>query len=197
MAKLLLTLAHPNPESLNGATAKSIQEALEKDGHTVRLNDLYRTDLDPILGFTDFEKWGDGKVPDAVKPFQEDIAWADGLLFVFPTWWNDRPAYLQGYFDRVYTKGFAWDFDENGLVGKLKGKRAFLAVTQGSPKELYQGLGIDMSQLFSSTEKGTMGFCGITDVKTVTTYGILMQQPGVPEQHIKDATEGAVAFFKS
>ncbi len=196
MAKLLLTLAHPNPESLNAATAKSMQEALEKEGHEVRMNDLYRTKFDPILNFPDFQKWEGGSVPDEVKPFQKDVTWADGLLFVFPTWWNDRPAYLQGYFDRVYTKGFAWDFDENGLVGKLKGKRAFLSVTQGSPKELYQGLDIDMAHLHSSTQKGTLNFCGVADVKLVTTYGILMGQPGVPEQHVKDSTEAAVAFFK-
>ena len=195
MANVLLTLAHPNPDSLNGATAKSIQRALEEKGHSVKLNDLYRTDFDPKLGFKDFEQWGKGEVPTDVKAMQEDIAWADGLVFVYPNWWNSRPALLKGYIDRVYTKGFAWDFGANGLEGKLKGKQTLVAVTSGTPKELYQGLGIPTEHLQNHMELGTLKFCGIEEVKFVETYAILSGDESLPKTHIKDATDAAVALF--
>lgn len=195
MAKLLLTFVHPNPDSLNGGTARSIEKELTAAGHDVRFNDLYRKDFNPVLGFADFEAWGKGSVPDDVQPYQDDIDWADGLLFVYPNWWNSRPALLKGYIDRVYTKGFAFDFDENGLVGKLKGKRAIVIVTNGSPKEAYQALNIPMDHLHNHMELGTLRYCGIEDVKIVETYGILTGQEGLPEKHIEKATTAAVEFF--
>ena len=195
MANVLLTFAHPNPDSLNGATARSIESALREKGHTVRFNDLYRTDFDPKLGFKDFEQWGNGKVPADVKAMQEDIAWADGLVFVYPNWWNGRPALLKGYIDRVYTKGFAWDFGPNGLEGKLKGKQTLVAVTSGTPKELYQGLGIPTEHLHNHMELGTLKFCGIEEVRLVETYGILSGDESLPKAHINDATDAAVALF--
>ena len=77
MSNVLLVLAHPNPDSLNGATAKSVEIALTKEGHKVRFKSLYETGFDPILGFKDFNAWQQGKVPDDVAKEQEDIKWAD------------------------------------------------------------------------------------------------------------------------
>ena len=196
MAKILLLLTHPNPDSLNGATAKSIQQALEEDGHTVRLKDVYRLEIDPILGAEDFQAWQNGKVPDAVAKEQEDITWADGLLFVHPIWWNAMPAQLKGWIDRTFTKGYAWDFTEQGLDGKLAGKKAFAAITLGSPKELYDGLDISIDRVNDHLRKGTLNFCGIQDVKFVETFGILMDE-SAPKRHIENATKEAVEFFAS
>ena len=196
MANILLVLTHPNPDSLNAATAKSIQQALEKDGHTVRFKDLYRADFDPVLDMKDFQEWGKGSVPAAVKKEQEDMTWADGLAFVHPIWWNAMPAELKGWLDRTLTKGYAWDFNEQGLDGKLAGKKAFVATTMGSPEQLYDGLNISMDKINDHLRKGTLNFCGIREVKFVETFGVLMDE-SAPERHIKDATEGAVAFFKA
>ena len=195
MSNILLVLAHPNAESLNGATAKSIEVALAKEGHKVRFKNLYESGFDPILGFKDFSAWQEGKVPDDVAKEQEDITWADGLAFVYPIWWHERPAILKGWIDRTFTKGYAWDFDENGRVGKLKDKKAFVAATYGSPVAIYEDLNVDMENLFSSVEKGTLGFCGITDTKFVDEFAVLMQDRDANEAYLERATKEAVEFF--
>ncbi|WP_420461035.1 NAD(P)H-dependent oxidoreductase [Neolewinella sp.] len=195
MSTVLLVLAHPNPDSLNGATAKSIERALTEKGHEVRMKDLYRTDFNPILGFKDFGAWQEGRVPDDVAKEQKDIAWADALVFVYPIWWHERPAILKGWIDRTFTKGFAWDFDDNGRVGKLKDKKAFIAATYGSPEPIYNELDVDMENLFSSVEKGTLAFCGIKETKFVDEFGVLMQDREANEKYLKRATEAAVAFL--
>ncbi|CAH0999664.1 Glutathione-regulated potassium-efflux system ancillary protein KefF [Neolewinella maritima] len=195
MSTVLVVLAHPNPDSLNGATAKSIEKALTDGGHEVRMKDLYRTEFDPILGPKDFGAWQNSSVPDDVAKEQKDIAWADALVFVYPIWWHERPAILKGWIDRTFTKGFAWDFDENGLVGKLAGKKAFVAATFGSPTPLYDALNVDMDNLFSSVEKGTLGFCGIKETKFVDEFGVLQQDRAANEAYLKRATEAAVAFL--
>ena len=33
----------------------------------------------------------------------EQLAWAEGLVFVYPTWWYGLPAMLKGWLDRVWT----------------------------------------------------------------------------------------------
>ncbi len=177
MSNVLLVLAHPNPESLNGATAKSIEVALTKEGHKVRFKNLYEMGFDPILGFKDFSAWEKGEVPADVAKEQEDISWADGFAFIYPIWWHERPAILKGWIDRTFTKGFAWDFGEQGRVGMLRDKKAFVAATYGSPKAIYDELNVDMENLFSSVEKGTLGFCGVTDTKFVDEFAVLDAGP--------------------
>ncbi len=192
---ILLVLAHPNPDSLNGATARSVQDALKEKGHSVRLKDLYRMDFDPVLGMADFMAWQKGEVPADVKQEQEDIAWADALTFIYPIWWHERPALLKGWIDRTFTKGFAWDFDENGRVGLLKDKKAFVAATYGSPVPIYDELDVNMEELFSSVEKGTLGFCGIQETHFEDEFGVLMQEREANEDYKERVTQAAVAFF--
>lgn len=196
MANILLYLTHPNPESLNAAAANALHEQLKNQGHTVRFKDLYRTDFDPVLGGEDFAAWEKGSVPDAVAKEQEDITWADALAFVYPIWWNERPAKLKGYIDRVFTHGFAFAYGEKGVIGKLKGKRAFVAVTYGSPEALYDGLNISKENLASSMKKGTLNFCGIEEVEFVETFGILTTPDGSkPKEHLEKVETAAKKFF--
>ena len=43
---------------------------------------------------------------------QERINNADILTFIFPLFWMDAPSKLVGYFARVFTKGFKYDYDD-------------------------------------------------------------------------------------
>ena len=47
------------------------------------------------------------------------------------------PAILKGFFDRVFTPGFAFKFSSLGLPSKLlKGKKALVYMSLGSPNKL-------------------------------------------------------------
>jgi NAD(P)H dehydrogenase (quinone) len=78
---------------------------------------------------------------------------------------------LKGWFDRVFTNGYAFSFDENGLQGLLKGKRAMVVVTAGGTKEDF---GKNADQLTKSTTEGTLAFCGITDIVDRVFYSVTM-----------------------
>ena len=194
MANVLIVFTHPNPDSLNGAAAKAVKEAAENGGHSVKYKDLYRMDFDPILGMKDFTAWGKGEVPADVKAEQEDWDWADKLAFIYPIWWNERPAKLKGYLDRVLTKGWGWDTNEQGLVQKLAGKEALVAVTYGSPDGLYDYLTIDQDHIIDNMNKGTMRFTGVKVTETVETYGVLAE-PNKPEAYLNDVKAAAKRFF--
>jgi len=50
--------------------------------------------------------------PDLVQ-MQQDILWANHLVFVYPNWWATFPALLKGFIDRVFVSGFAFKYREN------------------------------------------------------------------------------------
>lgn len=106
--KVLCVLAHPNPKSFNAAIADSIQKQLYANGVEVKFKDLYRTDFDPRLTVEDFGHIFSGSMPDDIKKEQEEVLWADRMVFVYPIWWLDRPALLKGWIDRVMAYGFAY-----------------------------------------------------------------------------------------
>ena len=189
MANFLITLAHPNRQSLNGAIADTIAEVVKADGGDVRINDLYAKGFDCCLDMKDFESWGKGELLEDVKAEQADVDWADVLAFVYPIWWNERPAKLKGWCDRVLTKGWAWDFNEQGLVQKLTGKRGFVSATYGSPEALYDHLGTDIEKLRQPMEKGTLNFCGITDVTWVEEFNVLGQDRAANEAYVQRVGE--------
>lgn len=191
---VLTTWAHPNPDSLNGAIVSAVEKALTDAGHSVRDNDLYRKGFDCCLDMKDFEKWGQGEVPDDVKAEQADVDWADVLAFVYPIWWNERPAKLKGWCDRVFTQPWAWQFTDQGLQGNLGDKKALVITTHGSPKPLYDGLGIDLDAITEPMQLGTLKYCGIDNTKWVRELGVLMQDRDANEAFVKRAAQEAVSF---
>ncbi|MBV8105263.1 MAG: NAD(P)H-dependent oxidoreductase [Hyphomicrobiales bacterium] len=50
-----------------------------------------------------------------VAAYIERLHAADGLVLVFPVWFDGLPAIVQGYFQRVFLPGVATAIDENGL----------------------------------------------------------------------------------
>ena len=65
---------------------------------------------------------------------QQDILWADHLVFVYPNWWSTVPALLKGLIDRMFVPGFAFKYRENSpfwdklLKGKTAEKKKFVFV---------------------------------------------------------------------
>jgi NAD(P)H dehydrogenase (quinone) len=48
---------------------------------------------------------------------------------------------LKGYIDKVFSLKFAYDITADGIVGLLKGKKAFIVNTTGASKEDYDKMG--------------------------------------------------------
>jgi len=168
---VLIIYAHPNPLSFNQSIVRTIHTAFEKKGATVRLKDLYAERFNPVLEEAQLLLQNEGKLPEDIKREQEQVTWADTIVVIYPLWWFDRPAILKGWFDRVFTNGFAFIYDENGVQGLLEGKRAMVVVTAGGTKEDF---GKDADQLTKSTTEGTLAFCGVTDIVDRVFYSVPM-----------------------
>ncbi len=72
--------------------------------------------------------------PDLVAA-QQDILWAQHLVWVYPIWWGAMPALLKGFIDRVFLPGFAFKYREGSSMWDklLAGRTAELLVTMDSP----------------------------------------------------------------
>lgn len=144
--KVLIVYAHPERRSFCGAVLDQFQAGVVQGGAEVRLRDLYQLGFNPCLGIHEFareRKGGDTRsVPQDVREEQEHVLWADAIVFVCPLWWSDVPAILKGWFDRVWTKGFAWAYRGTPELRQGSPKRAMMLVTAGASWEKLNSDGI-------------------------------------------------------
>lgn len=148
---VLIVYAHPEPTSFTAALKNTAVQALQRNGHTVEVTDLYAEGFNPVAGRDDFmtvanaERFhyqseqehaskSHGFAPDIVRE-QGRIDRADLIVFLFPLWWGGVPAIMKGWFDRVCAYGFAYADGKRYEHGYFKGRRALMALTTGgTPK---------------------------------------------------------------
>lgn len=155
----LVIYSHPNPESFNHAIKETLIKGLKDKGQNVRIRDLYALGFDPVLRASDFEALAQKKTTRDVEIEQEHVKWADVLIFIYPVWWAGMPAITRGYIDRVFSKGFAYDYDANGVKALLQGKKVYIINTMGASLADYEKAGLFKS-IDHVTDKETFGFCG-------------------------------------
>ena len=159
----LVVFAHPNPKSFGKGILDTVVKASEEKGAAVKVRDLYELGFDPILKPSDFVAFKEGKVPEDIAAEQEIIRWADVITFIYPVWWTSLPAILKGYVDRVFSYGFAYEYIDGAPNGLLKGKKALLFSTTGTPDELYAANGMHAS-MKQTTDQGIFNFSGMEEV---------------------------------
>jgi putative NADPH-quinone reductase len=162
--RILLIQAHPDASQphLCHALAASYEEGAQSAGHTVRYANLAELDFPLLRSQQDWEK---GMVPASLKPAQDDIEWAEHIVFFFPLWLGDMPALLKGFLEQVARPGFAFTREEGGSSwGKkeLKGRSARVVVTMGMPALVYRWY--FRAHSIKALERNILGFVGIAPV---------------------------------
>lgn len=169
--RVLIVYAHPNPDSFNHAMLEKMSFGLQEEGHQVRIKDLYAEKFDPVLHASDLSMLQENKVPESILLEQEALRWAEGLVFIYPLWWFGRPAILKGWFDKVLTNGFAFQYGDEGLRGMLHHRRALVLITAGGTEEFFKKNNAEPLVHRPMTD-GTLSFCGIDDVHHHIYYDI-------------------------
>lgn len=158
--KVLVVYSHPNPASFGHAILEAVTEALKAGGHDTVVRDLYALRFDPVLKPADFEGIGSGNLPADIKTEQSHIAWAERMIVIHPVWWTGLPAMIKGYIDRVFSYGFAYSINDQGIVKLLGGKKVIIINTQGTPKEPYDASGM-FEAMKKTSDTGIFQFCGM------------------------------------
>ncbi len=83
-------------------------------------------------------------IPGDVLIEHKKIENADCIIFLYPLWWSDCPAKLKGWFDRVYSVGYAYGYKSD--LQKMKSiKYGLVICTAGHPNEFLNETGIAQS----------------------------------------------------
>jgi NAD(P)H dehydrogenase (quinone) len=138
--RVVVVLAHPDPNSFNHAIAHTASESLTHAGHEVTLLDLYADEFRVAMSPAERMAYhGDRPLLDPMAERHADIVKrAEAFVFIYPTWWSTMPAILKGWLERVMVPGVGFVFDENHHVrrGLTRVRRVVGISTYGS-KRLY------------------------------------------------------------
>ena len=187
---LHVTASIRGEESVSTMLGNRIVEGLRTYGATVTTRDLAKNDLP----FIDADRFAANLAPHADRTGDQhelaaiadeligELQAADAIVFSVPVYNFGVPATVKAWADLVARAGTTFRYTENGPVGMLEGKRAYIAAASGGTP-----IGSDMD-FMSSWLKFFLGFIGIKDVEIVAADGI-MGADG--DAKIEAATEAA------
>jgi NAD(P)H dehydrogenase (quinone) len=134
---ILLVFCHPAPDSFQHTILEDLAARLGRDGHTLQTLDLYAEGFDPVLDLDGWRAHRQGQAHAAadISAHIAALREAEGLIFVYPTWWYGLPAMLKGWIDRVWQPGVAFAIEAGAFKTRyLSRVTRFAAITTyGSP----------------------------------------------------------------
>ncbi|MDR1075643.1 MAG: NAD(P)H-dependent oxidoreductase [Xanthomonadaceae bacterium] len=129
---IFIVYAHPSKDSFTHRALLGFLEGLDSAGHRHVVSDLYAMDFRTDMTEEEYRREShyrlDLPVPCDVLAEQEKINRSDAIVFIYPVFWTEAPAKLVGWFDRVWTYGFAYGPQrgmkqlEKGLVICIAGR---------------------------------------------------------------------------
>lgn len=147
----LIIYSHPSKKSFTHKILEQVKKGLQDAGHDIDMSDLYAMNFNAVLSEDEYNRDvfsnSEVTIPLDVRLEQAKIEHADCIIFIYPVWWSDCPANLKGWFDRVFTAGYAYGYDANGQPSRRMKKLEYGLVicTAGHPNEFLDSTGISES----------------------------------------------------
>ena len=111
----------------------------------------------------------------------EEVQQADVLIIALPMYNFSVPSMFKAWFDHIARAGVTFAYTENGPVGLLEGKKAYLVSAMGGVHEIGQ------TDFLRPYVELLMKFIGIDDLEFVTASGLNMGEEaraqGLNEAH--------------
>lgn len=212
--RILIVLAHPEPQSLNGHMARLAQETFQQQGHQVTVSDLYAMKFDPVSDRRNFLTTANADIynqqaeetfASAHEGYQpqlqaemDKLAQADALILQFPIWWLGMPAIMKGWVDRTFAVGRAYGGGKYFEQGRFAGKRAMISLTVAGPKDVYShgGFYAPVEDLLFPIHRGILGFTGFTVVEPYVMYAPSRVTPQEREVALSDYVNRLKHFWE-
>ena len=131
MKKIFIVYGHYNDQSFNAAIKNIFIKTSEEKGNKIDCVDLYKEKFNPVFS---------GEKPDSVViDHQKRIEQSDVIVLIAPIWNFRMPAIVEGWIDKILAPPWAFKFKKifgnyGYPVGNLKGKKAVVFCTYGSPQ---------------------------------------------------------------
>ncbi len=155
---MLIIYSHPNKSGHSGEYLKQVEENLKAKKIKYNILDLYQIKFDPILYADEHYVSGNKKVSEKTKKIQNIIKNENKFIFIYPTWWNNIPAILKGFFDKIFVGDFAFKYINHQPKGLLNGKAIIFSST-GAPRIWAKFIAKDRA--LKAVTKDVLKFCNI------------------------------------
>ena len=175
---LHITASIRGEESVSNGLGNKLVEGLASQlGASVTKRDLSANDI-PFVSAERFEANltpAEERTPEQrelaaiADTLIEELKAADTIVIATPVYNFGVPATVKAWADLVARAGTTFKYTENGPVGLLEGKKAYITAASGGTP-----IGSDMD-FMSSWLTFFLGFLGIKDVEVVAADGIMGQ----------------------
>jgi NAD(P)H dehydrogenase (quinone) len=112
VSQIHIVYSHPGGPSFTRDVLDVFRGGLADVGHTATVSDLdaqgFRSEPTAEEYARESGYHADAPVPQDVATEHARLDASDVWVFIYPVWWADCPARLKGWFDRVWTVGFAY-----------------------------------------------------------------------------------------
>ena len=139
--KAFIVYCHPSEDSFTSNIRDSFIKGIIDSGNEYVISDLYKmnfkTDMTEEEYLRDSYYRNTPDLADDVLAEQEKINSSDAIVFIYPVFWSEAPAKLVGWFDRVWSYGFA--YGEKTMKTLDKG---LILCSAGNPIERLEEFGI-------------------------------------------------------
>lgn len=109
---VFIVYCHPSQDSFTYHVKEEFIRGLADGGHQFTISDLYqmqfRSDICEEEYFREANYRYDLPIAEDVKLEQDKINHSDAIVWIYPVFWTEAPSKLVGWFDRVWTYGFAY-----------------------------------------------------------------------------------------
>ncbi|EGO8851042.1 NAD(P)H-dependent oxidoreductase [Vagococcus fluvialis] len=164
--KILVISSYPNHTGFNYIIKKTVLDNINSM-HEVTEIDLYKEQFDPVLHFDENHRRRDLVSDPYTEKYRELIKASDLFIFIYPIWWGGMPAILKGFIDRVFVKGFAYEYKGIFPVPLLKQKKAWIINSNDTPYLYARFVQKDYGRIL---RKQILNMCGIKTIKHSQIY---------------------------
>ena len=139
--KAFIVYCHPSEDSFTRDIRDAFIRGIVDSGNEYIISDLYRmnfqTDMTEAEYLRDAYYRTTPNPADDVLAEQRKINASDAIVFIYPVFWSEAPAKLVGWFDRVWTYGFAY-----GEKTMKTLEQGLILCSAGNPLERLEQFGI-------------------------------------------------------
>lgn len=139
--RVFIVYCHPSEDSFTKNMCDAFIKGLTDSGNEYIISDLYKmgfqTDMTEEEYLRDANYRNTPDVAEDVLLEQEKINSADAIAFIYPVFWTEAPAKLVGWFDRVWSYGFAYGEKTMKVLDK-----ALILCSAGNPIERLEEYGL-------------------------------------------------------
>lgn len=129
---IYMIICNPKKHSSKEEYIKTYIEEAQKNGHEVRVVNVYDLTLD-FLRFDKEKGDFDKSLSDELKQQQENLVWANQLIFVYPVWCLAVPPIMSSFISKIFAEGIAAKMSDKGPKPLMKDKTAVIMHSYSMP----------------------------------------------------------------